>query len=149
MLDAVGHPVRRLHRSVYAGLTLEGLEPGAWRRLEPPEVQRLSLPSSACLIDELLSRIDPALRLLLVQRCLPNAAPSRAALICDASASRCVVRSEIWFSIDVYVLSSARAAALDRARRRLQQAHAEGAEGRVELLVDLAEPPQRLAMCAQ
>jgi 23S rRNA pseudouridine2605 synthase len=43
MLDAVGHPVRRLHRSVYAGLTLAGLEPGAWRRLEPCEVERLSL----------------------------------------------------------------------------------------------------------
>src|SRR5918911_1582151 len=34
MLDAVGHPVRRLHRSTYAGLTLEGLEPGAWRELD-------------------------------------------------------------------------------------------------------------------
>jgi 23S rRNA pseudouridine2605 synthase len=42
MLEAVGHPVRRLHRSVYAGLTLEGLEPGAWRELEPSEVQRLT-----------------------------------------------------------------------------------------------------------
>jgi 23S rRNA pseudouridine2605 synthase len=41
MLVAVGHPVRRLHRSVYAGLTLEGLEPGAWRELEPSEVTRL------------------------------------------------------------------------------------------------------------
>ena len=41
MLEAVGHPVSRLHRSVYAGLTLEGLEPGAWRELEPSEVQRL------------------------------------------------------------------------------------------------------------
>ena len=41
MLDAVGHPVRRLHRSRYAGLTLEGLEPGAWRELEPFEVERL------------------------------------------------------------------------------------------------------------
>ena len=41
MLDAVGHPVRRLHRSTYAGLTLEGLEPGAWRELEPSEVERL------------------------------------------------------------------------------------------------------------
>jgi len=41
MLAAVGHPVRRLHRSVYAGLTLEGLEPGEWRELEPAEVQRL------------------------------------------------------------------------------------------------------------
>ena len=42
MLEAVGHPVLRLHRSVYAGLTLEGLEPGAWRELEPSEVKRLS-----------------------------------------------------------------------------------------------------------
>ena len=43
MLEAVGHPVRRLHRSVYAGLTLGGLDPGEWRRLEPSEVKRLSL----------------------------------------------------------------------------------------------------------
>ena len=42
MLDAVGHPVRQLHRSEYAGLTVEGLEPGAWRELEPSEVQRLT-----------------------------------------------------------------------------------------------------------
>jgi 23S rRNA pseudouridine2605 synthase len=42
MLEAVGHPVLQLHRSVYAGLTLEGLEPGAWRELEPSEVQRLT-----------------------------------------------------------------------------------------------------------
>ena len=41
MLEAVGHPVTRLHRSVYAGLKLEGLEPGAWRELEPSEVERL------------------------------------------------------------------------------------------------------------
>ncbi|HZD88367.1 MAG TPA: pseudouridine synthase [Gaiellaceae bacterium] len=41
MLAAVGHPVARLHRSAYAGLTLEGLEPGAWRELEPSEVRRL------------------------------------------------------------------------------------------------------------
>jgi 23S rRNA pseudouridine2605 synthase len=41
MLEAVGHPVRTLHRSVYAGLTVEGLEPGAWRELEPFEVERL------------------------------------------------------------------------------------------------------------
>jgi 23S rRNA pseudouridine2605 synthase len=41
MCEAVGHPVRRLHRSRYAGLTLEGLEPGAWRELEPSEVRRL------------------------------------------------------------------------------------------------------------
>jgi len=41
MCEAVGHPVVRLHRSAYAGLTLAGLEPGAWRELEPHEVQRL------------------------------------------------------------------------------------------------------------
>jgi 23S rRNA pseudouridine2605 synthase len=41
MLAAVGHPVTRLHRSRYAGLTLEGLEPRAWRELGPSEVERL------------------------------------------------------------------------------------------------------------
>jgi len=41
MLAAVGHPVVRLQRSGYAGLTVDGLEPGAWRRLEPVEVERL------------------------------------------------------------------------------------------------------------
>jgi pseudouridine synthase len=41
MCEAVGHPVRRLHRSRYAGLTVEGLEPGQWRELEPSEVKRL------------------------------------------------------------------------------------------------------------
>ena len=41
MLAAVGHPVMRLHRSRYAGLTLEGLEPGAWRELEPSELDQL------------------------------------------------------------------------------------------------------------
>jgi 23S rRNA pseudouridine2605 synthase len=41
MLAAVGHPVARLHRSAYAGLTLEGLEPGAWRELTDREVEQL------------------------------------------------------------------------------------------------------------
>jgi len=41
MCEAVGHPVSRLHRSSYAGLTVEGLEPGDWRELEPSEVNRL------------------------------------------------------------------------------------------------------------
>jgi 23S rRNA pseudouridine2605 synthase len=41
MLAVVGHPVVRLHRSEYAGLTVEGLEPGRWRELEPFEVERL------------------------------------------------------------------------------------------------------------
>src|SRR4249919_3135644 len=42
MLAAVGHPVIRLHSSRYAGLTVDGLEPGAWRELEPAEHARLS-----------------------------------------------------------------------------------------------------------
>ena len=42
MCEAVGHPVRRLHRAAYAGLMLEGLEAGAWRELEPSEVERLT-----------------------------------------------------------------------------------------------------------
>jgi pseudouridine synthase len=42
MCEAVGLPVKRLHRRAYAGLTLEGLEPGRWRELEPSEVRRLT-----------------------------------------------------------------------------------------------------------
>jgi 23S rRNA pseudouridine2605 synthase len=41
MCDAVGHPVRSLHRSRYAGLTLAGLAPGEWRELTPEEVEAL------------------------------------------------------------------------------------------------------------
>jgi 23S rRNA pseudouridine2605 synthase len=41
MFEAVGHRVKGLHRSRYGPLTLEGLEPGAWRELEPSEVQLL------------------------------------------------------------------------------------------------------------
>jgi pseudouridine synthase len=41
MLAAVGHPVERLHRSAYAGLTLEGLELRACRELETSEVEQL------------------------------------------------------------------------------------------------------------
>jgi 23S rRNA pseudouridine2605 synthase len=41
MLAAVGHPVTRLHRSAYAALTLDGLEPGEWRELSPDELERL------------------------------------------------------------------------------------------------------------
>jgi 23S rRNA pseudouridine2605 synthase len=41
MCEAVGHPVLRLHRPAYAGLTLEGLEPGQWRDLDDAELQRL------------------------------------------------------------------------------------------------------------
>jgi 23S rRNA pseudouridine2605 synthase len=41
MCEAVGYPVRRLHRSVYAGLTLAGLAAGEWRELTPDEVASL------------------------------------------------------------------------------------------------------------
>ena len=41
MCEAVGHPVRRLHRRRYAGLGVETLEPGEWRELTEPEVERL------------------------------------------------------------------------------------------------------------
>lgn len=41
MLEAVGHPVARLHRSAYAGLTLTGLEPGEYRPLTRDEISAL------------------------------------------------------------------------------------------------------------
>jgi pseudouridine synthase len=41
MLAAVGHPVTRLHRSAYAGLTVDDLKPGAWRGLTAREVEQL------------------------------------------------------------------------------------------------------------
>jgi pseudouridine synthase len=41
MCEAVGHPVRRLHRSAYAGLTPQGLAPGEFRRLTGDEIQTL------------------------------------------------------------------------------------------------------------
>ena len=41
MCAAVGHPVRRLHRPVYAGLAVEGLAPGRSRELEAGEVRAL------------------------------------------------------------------------------------------------------------
>ena len=45
MLEAVGHPVTRLHRSVYAGISADDLEPGAWRELTRDEVARLKATS--------------------------------------------------------------------------------------------------------
>jgi pseudouridine synthase len=41
MCEAVGHPVRRLHRSRYAGLTLGRMRPGEWRELTADEVAAL------------------------------------------------------------------------------------------------------------
>ncbi len=47
MLAAVGHPVRALHRSRYAGLTLKGLGPGESRELTGAEVERLRSPTAS------------------------------------------------------------------------------------------------------
>ena len=44
MVEAVGHRVRRLHRSVYAGLRADGLAPGEWRELTAAELDRLRSP---------------------------------------------------------------------------------------------------------
>jgi pseudouridine synthase len=44
MCEAVGHRVRRLHRSVYAGLRVDGLAPGEWRDLTAAELERLRAP---------------------------------------------------------------------------------------------------------
>jgi 23S rRNA pseudouridine2605 synthase len=41
MLEAVGHPVRALHRSHYAGIGVRGLVPGTWRELSPDELAGL------------------------------------------------------------------------------------------------------------
>ena len=41
MCEAVGHPVQRLHRSRYAGIDLDGLEPGQWRELTRSEAEGL------------------------------------------------------------------------------------------------------------
>jgi 23S rRNA pseudouridine2605 synthase len=46
MLEAVGHPVTRLHRRLYAGLSADGLAPGEWRELTPEEVAALRAPGS-------------------------------------------------------------------------------------------------------
>jgi 23S rRNA pseudouridine2605 synthase len=41
MLEAVGLSVQRLHRSAYAGLTVDGLKPGDYRKLTAREVEQL------------------------------------------------------------------------------------------------------------
>jgi 23S rRNA pseudouridine2605 synthase len=47
MCEAVGHPVRRLHRRGYASLTLEGVAEGAWRELTADEVAALRAATSS------------------------------------------------------------------------------------------------------
>jgi len=46
MLEAVGYPVKRLHRRVYAGLEAGELEPGEWRELSADEIARLRAPGA-------------------------------------------------------------------------------------------------------
>ena len=41
MCEAVGHPVRHLHRTRYAGLGLDSLAPGEWRELTGRELEAL------------------------------------------------------------------------------------------------------------
>jgi 23S rRNA pseudouridine2605 synthase len=41
MCEAVGHPVRSLHRTAYGGVSLGPLEPGRWRRLDQGELEVL------------------------------------------------------------------------------------------------------------
>jgi 23S rRNA pseudouridine2605 synthase len=41
MLAAAGLPVKKLHRSKYAGLSLDSLKPGQWRDLSPSEIKLL------------------------------------------------------------------------------------------------------------
>ena len=51
MCEAVGHRVRRLHRSVYAGLGVDGLAPGEWRELRADaEVEQLRRTGPASLL---------------------------------------------------------------------------------------------------
>lgn len=41
MLEAVGHPVIKLHRENYGFLNLQGVQPGEFRKLRPEEVKKL------------------------------------------------------------------------------------------------------------
>lgn len=41
MAEAIGHPVQRLTRQSFAGLTLEGLRPGQWRQVHKKELDKL------------------------------------------------------------------------------------------------------------
>jgi 23S rRNA pseudouridine2605 synthase len=41
LMERVGHPVVRLRRVAFAGLTAEGLRPGEWRMLEAAEIEQL------------------------------------------------------------------------------------------------------------
>jgi 23S rRNA pseudouridine2605 synthase len=46
MVEAVGHRVKALHRSTYAGLGLGRLAPGEWRELTRAEIDKLQTPKA-------------------------------------------------------------------------------------------------------
>jgi len=41
MLDTVGLPVKKLHRSRYGSLSVDGLKPGQWRELSPEQLRKM------------------------------------------------------------------------------------------------------------
>jgi 23S rRNA pseudouridine2605 synthase len=47
MLEAVGHPVRRLQRVGFGPLALGDLRPGGFRRLTPEEIEALRRASGS------------------------------------------------------------------------------------------------------
>jgi len=57
MLEAVGHLVIRLKRTRYAFLTLEGVPPGAYRRLTPIEVKELKSLSGKSVARPMVGRV--------------------------------------------------------------------------------------------
>ena len=89
MCDAVGYRVRRLHRSIYAGLGVDGLAPGEWRELSaergraaPTSAARLA-PDEAHPLVHLLERR---------RRRLPSPSPRRAPAAAAARPGRRAAR---------------------------------------------------------
>jgi 23S rRNA pseudouridine2605 synthase len=65
MFLEIGHPVLRLHRSAYAFLDLQGLEPGRWRHLSADEVKRLRAAAARAAVapeEGLRTRLEQPLR---------------------------------------------------------------------------------------
>jgi 23S rRNA pseudouridine2605 synthase len=65
MFLEIGHPVLRLHRSAYAFLDLQGLEPGQWRHLSADEVKRLRAAAARAAVapeEGLRTRLEQPLR---------------------------------------------------------------------------------------
>lgn len=54
MMEAVGHPVKRLQRLALGPLTMRGIRPGEWRRCDPSEIEALAkgaVPASGSAFD--------------------------------------------------------------------------------------------------